>query len=95
MKRLSVLVVQATIILLFTQPGFSQSSEELKYLKEEIKALKEGQRAIRNDLREIKSLLRARRTPPVFKEAVISIDGDPFKGDKDARLALIEFSDYQ
>jgi protein-disulfide isomerase len=96
MMRSTFLVALAAGILLCAQPGYSQSSDELKAIKEEIKALKEGQKNLQKELMEIKSLLlRARRAPPEFKEAVISIDGDPFKGDKNAKLALIEFSDYQ
>jgi protein-disulfide isomerase len=101
MKRLAVLVVIFVITLFCTQPGFSQSSEELKALKDEIKALKEGQTSIQKDLQEIKTLLRTKQAQPQaqpqpeFKETVVSIDNDPFKGDKNARLVLIEFSDYQ
>jgi hypothetical protein len=80
---------------LCAQAGFAQSSEELKALKEEIEALKQGQKSIQKDLLEIKTLLRGRRAIPAFKEALISIDSDPFKGEKDAKLALIEFSEYQ
>ena len=28
-------------------------------------------------------------------EAVLSVDGAPFKGDKNAKLTLVEFTDYQ
>ncbi len=63
-------------------------------VKEEIKALKEGQKAFQKELQEIKSTL-IRKPAPEFKEAIISIDNDPVKGEKDAKLALIEFSDYQ
>ena len=95
MKRLAVLVVLAISLLFCGQPSIAQSSEELKALKEEVEALKQGQKAIQKDLLEIKTLLRGRRARPAFKEALISIEGEPFKGDKDAKLALIEFSEYQ
>ena len=89
------MVVLAIFLHFCAQPGFAQSSEELKALKQEIEALKQGQKAIQKDLTEIKTLLRGRRAMPPFKEALISIEGEPFKGDKDAKLALIEFSEYQ
>jgi hypothetical protein len=67
----------------------------MKTLREDIKALKDGQTAIKKELQDIKTLLRTKQAPPGFKETVISIEGDPFKGDKNAKLVLIEFSDYQ
>jgi prefoldin subunit 5 len=95
MKQWVVLVASAVFLLFSAQPGFAQSSEELKALKEEIEALKQGQKAIQKDLTEIKTLLRGRRAMPPFKEALISIDGEPFRGEKAAKLTLIEFSEYQ
>ena len=95
MKRLAVLVLLAISLFFCAQPGFAQSSEELNALREEIEVLKQGQKAIQKDLTEIKTLLRGRRARPAFKEALISIDGEPFRGDKEAKLALVEFSEYQ
>ena len=102
MKRLAALAVIVIMTLFFTNRGFGQTGEELKSLREEIKALKEGQTAIQKDLQEIKSLLGTRQAQPeappvfpVFKEAVVSIDAGHVKGDKDANLVMIEFSEYQ
>ena len=99
MKRLAALAVVIILTLFFTQPGLGQTSDELKALKDEIKALKEGQAAMQKDLQEIKNLLRTRQAqpqaPPEFKEAMIDIAGDPFKGVDTAKLVLIEFSEYQ
>jgi Tfp pilus assembly protein PilN len=99
MKRLAALTVVVILTLFFAQSGFGQTSEELKALRDEIKALKEGQNAIQKDLQEIKNLLRTRQAqpqaPPEFKEAMIDIAGDPFKGVDTAKLVLIEFSEYQ
>ena len=86
------------LIILWAHPCFSQEETgggELNDLKKDIEALKEGQKAIQKDLQEIKNLLSARQAPPEFKEAVLSIKGDQFKGNKDAKLVLIEFFDYQ
>ena len=98
-KRLVALAVIGILTLFFTNHGFGQTSEELKSLREEIKALKEGQTAIQKDLQEIKNLLRTQQAqpqaPPPFKEAVVSIDAGHVKGDKDAKLVMIDFSEYQ
>jgi Tfp pilus assembly protein PilN len=99
MKRLVLFAVIALLALFFTQSGYGQSGEELKSLREEIKALKEGQTAIQKDLQEIKNLLRTQQArpqaPPAFKQAVVSIDAGHVKGNKDAKLVMIEFSEYQ
>ncbi len=99
MKRLVAIAVIVILTLVLTNRGFGQTGEELKSLREEIKALKESQTAIQKDLQEIKNLLRTQQAqpqaPPAFKEAVVSIDAGHVKGDKDAKLVMIDFSDYQ
>lgn len=95
MKKLVGLAVLILLILFNVQPGFSQTSEEMKTLREDIKALKDGQTAIKKELQDIKTLLRTKQAPPEFKQIVISIEGEPVKGDENAKLVLMEFSDYQ
>ncbi len=96
MKRCMLPVVMVLFIFLNVNPCFSQTKEELKAIKNELNALKEGQKEIRKELQEIKSLLRAKPGQPAeFKEAIINIEGAHFKGDNNAKLAVIEFSDYQ
>ena len=99
MKRLVALAVIVILTLFFTHRGFGQTGEELKSLREEIKALKDGQTAIQKDLQEIKNLLRTRQVQPQapspFKEAVVSIEAGHVRGDKDAKIVMIEFSEYQ
>jgi hypothetical protein len=97
MKRLLFLAASLVLALLFvySQPGFADTGQDINSLKQEIKSLKEGQTAIQKDLQEIKGLLRARQAPPEFKEAVVNIEGGHSRGSKDAKLAFLEFSDYQ
>ena len=87
------------LTLFVTNHGFGQTDEELKSLREEIKALKEGQSAIQKNLQEIRDLLRTRQAqpqaPPPFKEADVSIEAGHAKGDKNAKLVMIDFSEYQ
>ena len=65
-------------------------------MKKDIEALKAGQQAIQKDLAEIKRLLQTR---PAAADALprdpIAIASEPFKGTGAAKVALIEFSDYQ
>lgn len=97
MKKLTALAVLTGLTFLSTPPGFAQSSKDLKALNKEIEALKEGQKAIQKDLQEIKTLLRSRPTaaPAVPQNVVLNVDGAPFKGEKNAKLTMVEFTDYQ
>lgn len=66
-------------------------------LKKDIDALKEGQKAIQKDLEEIKTLLKSRPAgpPPPLQNVVLDLGKNPFKGERTAKLTLVEFSDYQ
>ncbi len=90
-------VVAALAIVAAAQPSFAQQSEDVKNLLKEVDALKEGQKAIQSDLQEIKNLLRTRPTAAAAasQQAVVSVDGAPFKGSPTAKVTLVEFTDYQ
>jgi len=93
----SYLVLVLGLTLLFgVQPAFSQTAEEFKAQQKEIGALKEGQAQLQKDIQEIKKQLQSRPAGPAeFKEAIINIKGAPVMGDKNAKLVLMEFTDYQ
>lgn len=110
MKKLAAVAALAALTLFYARPGLAQSSKEFQTLREEIgllketqalrreiEALKEGQRTMQKDLQEIKTLLQARpAVPPVEPQnVVLNVDGAPFKGEKTAKLTLIEFTDFQ
>ncbi|TDI12346.1 MAG: hypothetical protein E2P07_03610 [Acidobacteria bacterium] len=101
-KCFTVICQLSLLTLLYGTPGFAQGTagEGVNDLKEEIEALKEGQKAIQKELQEIKSLLRERQAPapapaPPPREFVLDLGGNPFKGDENAKLTLVEFTDYQ
>lgn len=96
LSYLKLLLGVILILLLSTPSGFAQPSDELKRLRREVDELKEGQKAIQRDLQVIKTLLQGQGLlPEEPKNLFIDIAGKPFKGNKDARLVLIEFSEYQ
>jgi type II secretory pathway component PulM len=77
-----------------TQP----TSEEFNRLLQEIESLKAGQKAISNDMQEIKRLLSSRRddrSPIRDINTTINLADAFAKGDKQATLTLVEFTDYQ
>ena len=103
---LAVVLVAASLFLSFqpgstqSSPGSAQSSDELRSLRKEIEALKEGQGKLQKDVQDIKALLQGGRAgapsaPSQPVNMVLTLDGDPVKGDKSAPVVLVEFTDYQ
>lgn len=73
-------------------------AEDLRALHREIEKLHAGQDRLQKELEAIKRLLtrgRQRPAPPQFEPTVIDIGGEPFKGNADARVTLVDFTDYQ
>src|SRR5215831_11820598 len=101
MRRITIVLTLAAVALIPTAGGFAQQAgsdvkKELEALKEgqakmqrdlelkkELDALKEGQAKLQKDLQEIKAMLQARPA------------GAQVKGNKNAKLTLVEFTDYQ
>ena len=78
-------------------PPQQQANSEQEELRREIRELRQGQEAIQKELQEIKRLLLAKSAAPprpALPEK-ISIGARPFRGDENARIVLVEFSDYQ
>lgn len=96
MKHMTLLLVLATLIL-SPSPVLAQPSEEIQALRKSVDALREGQQRIEKELGEIKSLLRSPQAAAPDdepKNLVLTIDG-PVKGERSARLVLVDFTDYQ
>jgi hypothetical protein len=92
----SILLGMILMMLLFVRPGLAQTSDELKNLSKEFEELKESQKAMQRDLQQIKSILRGLGLlEEVPQNLFIDISGRPYKGDKNAKLTLVEFSEYQ
>lgn len=78
------------------------ASGDVERLRADIESLKQGQTAIQKDLAEIKAMLRAApqaaqgpAQPSTPVNATISLNDRPLKGSPGAKLAIVEFSDYQ
>ena len=91
--------VAAVIILLSCAPRAAlaqrqpSTNDQVRELREEVRRLREEQDGMRKELQEIRRLLEQARGPaaPEF----VSVDDDPFQGSADARVVVIDFSDYQ
>ena len=97
MKRLVICLITASSIL-FSLSAWSAST------KEEILQLRIQVEEIQNDLAEIKNLLEegarapaaaAAPQPEGFRPQTVSIGNSPVKGEPNATLTMIEYSDYQ
>jgi protein-disulfide isomerase len=89
------LVIVTTFLLLSPTISRAQSSEALQ---KEIDALKDGQQAIQKDLQEIKTLLRSMArggAPAAPQNVVLNVADSSFKGEKDAKVTLVEYTDFQ
>ena len=100
MKKYPGCLVLSLTLFLGVQPVFAQANPEYQVLKQEIESLKQGQAGLKQDLQEIKKLIQALKQAPAapggeFKEAIINIKGAPIMGARNAKLVLVEFSDYQ
>ena len=77
-------------LLLAAHASAQVTREEFEALKSEVGTLRE---AIRAQSEVLKQLLARGGTP--FKETLVSIDGAASYGSADARVIVVEFSDYQ
>ena len=64
---------------------------------EEIKALKKEMQDLRKDVEDLKTktIVRQQVPAPEPQEVVVSMNDDPVKGDLNAPVTIIEFSDFQ
>lgn len=88
----------AALIAWTAVPVPAQTADDVTSLKKEIEALKAGQAALQREIQQIKNFLSnsaAQRpaTPP--SEAALRVGDGPSKGKKDAKVVLVEFTDYQ
>ena len=74
----------------------TRSSDDQSELRREIQALRDGQEALREALAEIKTLIEERelteRTP---RAVTVNVAEAPFRGDPNAPVTLVEFSDFR
>jgi protein-disulfide isomerase len=94
MKR----TIFAVMALLVVSNVSAQSTQSDDYRKA-IDSLNESQKAILKELQEIRKLLaqqgQARPSADALPIAPVGIGKEPFKGTAAAKVAIIEFSDYQ
>jgi protein-disulfide isomerase len=95
MSRLRIVVLIAAVIFAGATAADAQvTREEFEALKSEVGSLKDTVKAQNEMLRQFFERVNAGREAP-FKETPVSIDGAPVFGKADAKVTIVEFSDYQ
>lgn len=100
MRKVSwVILLAFTAMVTAPGSGIAQDNAELEAIRAELEALREGQQEI---LKQIEDLTNKLTRPRPNRLAAQEIDGvelsvadQPFKGQADAPLTLVEYSDYQ
>ena len=101
MNKLLITYSLASVLLIGTAAptALAQSEDEMSSIKMQISRIQQGQEQIQKELAEIKKLLQqgARAAPgqQVFSPRDMQLGDVPFKGENDAVVTLVEFSDYQ
>lgn len=84
----------AVIAMLCAPPyAAAQSSEEWKALQQEVQALKAGQKDMQKDLKTVKDILMGKQPP--LEDVYVSLKDAFSQGAADAKVTLVEFSDFQ
>ncbi len=108
MNHLIRLAALFLICVITVEPGLSKqqtnkqkTKDDTATLRKEIEALKEGQRQILEELQELKRILQTRSETPAAAPpqpspvVTLNLHGEPFRGNQSARVAIIEYSDFE
>ena len=88
--HLSVLVFGAALA---APAGAQQTSTE--DLRKDIESIRETLRVIQKDIQEIKESLARSAPASSGLNVVLDLASNPVRGERNAKLTLVEFSDYQ
>ena len=95
-KGVLFIALLSVLTLSADRKALAQAGDDLTKLRKEVEALKQGQLRLQRELQEINALLRRRQPSATdVQNVVLTIDGYPSKGSQNAKLILIEFTDYQ
>ena len=84
------------LLLFGSQIAVTQSQSDLEAIRKELEGLKKNQQNLQREIETLHQAMRGRRrAPAAFKPMVVNVGGDPYKGNLNAKLTLIDFSDYQ
>ena len=89
----SVGVLALTLLM---SPGFGATqNDDVAQLRDEVARLSAQQQQILASLDELKKMMRGPGQPALKPPATMGVAGEPYKGDATAKLAIIEYADFQ
>ncbi len=96
MKLSMAIAAALSAVLLNPLSAWSADGDDAS-LRDEVRTLRDEVRALQQDMREFKQALAGAKRPAGWEkvDAVLGPEDSPQVGAADARLVLIEFSDYQ
>jgi hypothetical protein len=89
-----VLVAGMGLSCALAMPGRAEEKSTDDLMKE-IESLKTLVLGIQKDLQDVKGMLAKQAPPTTGVGVVLDLGGAPVRGEKTAKLTLVEFSDYQ
>ena len=97
MRLWSFIIAVSFAVMVMTQVGFAHEMGDADNLYQELQNLREEQKVLRAELQGIKTLLKERgiQAVPPPENLHLGITQEPFKGNPEATLTVIEFTDYQ
>jgi len=95
MKRRGLSLLVGLLGGLLSAPTGSAQEQSVEDLRKEIQTVKDSLKAIQADIQEIKTLLQTRLAAAPPQNVVLELGSNVFKGERTAKLTLVEFSDYQ
>ena len=96
MRSRPILTIVVSLVLFVALPAVAQTTAANDDLQKQINALTEGQKVILHELQELRQLLQSR--PAAGEDALpatVSIARQATQGATTAKVAIIEYSDYQ
>ena len=94
-KDTAVIVTQGDRQVVLDKPYAAAQQTTTDDLKKEIESLRTMLQGMQKDLQELKGMMARQAPPPSGVGAVIDFGNSPIKGERTAKLTLVEFSDYQ
>ena len=101
MKISKIFPLVLLLLGLLTPAAFSQSAtaDDIKGLRRDMDAVRDSLKVIQNQIEALTKTLQqqpaAAPQPQAFRQATVKIEDAPFLGQKNAKVTVVEFSDYQ
>ncbi len=73
----------------------AQPADDLKALRKDVEELKQAQKSMQQQLERIMSVVSGKQGAQGVENVVLNLDGLPSVGKKEAKVTLVEFTDYQ